>query len=110
MSKRLATEQRLTPEKLEAIRKRAEAASEGPWELDGDDGGIWNNGGFNYLGSARSFYDDDANFIAHSREDIPVLLAEVERLRKLMADIRECSDIETAVAELADIGLGGDTE
>lgn len=31
----------------------------------------------------------DAEFIAHAREDIPKLLAEVERLRKELADIEE---------------------
>lgn len=111
---------RMTQEQLEAIRKRAEAATAGPWELDGDDGGIWNNGGFNFLGTARNFYDDDANFIAHSREDIPALLAEVERYRKIERRLNEevirrayiTSDKQLFedVGKVTEILHGGDTE
>ncbi|MED3650001.1 hypothetical protein [Heyndrickxia sporothermodurans] len=79
----------LNNEQLEAIRKRAEAATEGPWELDEDDFGLWNRNGRNYIGSiGKSMADSDAEFIAHAREDVPALLslvaqqrAEVERLR-----------------------------
>ena len=52
-------------DRLEEIRSRAEAATPGPWEI-----GVTYNHGRN------------ATFIAHAREDIPYLLAEVERLQK----------------------------
>lgn len=87
---------RLTTEQLEAIRKRAEAATEGPWVWD-DKGthrtdmprlrGVpWNVMDF---GNNATYYptegtppdDNDAEFIAEARVDIPALLAEVERLR-----------------------------
>lgn len=83
---------------IDAIRARAEAATPGPWEWnterfkggwsgitgkdnaeilfpnhcnDGDDGYAW----------FEDFPNDaDAAFIAHAREDIPALLAEVDRL------------------------------
>ena len=32
-------------------------------------------------------YADDAEFIAHARLDVPVLLAEVDRLRKALTDL-----------------------
>jgi len=88
----------MTEEQLEAIRKRAEKATEGPWfhtgyhvaTKPGISGGyppnsasicetfdgeyIENNNGIN-----------DASFIAHAREDIPKLLAEIDRLRNGIA-------------------------
>ncbi|MGN7387780.1 hypothetical protein [Sporosarcina sp. SAFN-015] len=73
----------LTTQDLEAIRKRAEAATVGPWKYNDQHG---------YLAPVTPqreicaitneitrYYD--AEFIAHAREDIPALLAEVERLR-----------------------------
>ena len=72
---------RLTAEQLEAIRKRAEAALEGPWITAHTTDGQWiieENGD---IISGTVTRVDDATFIIRSREDIPALLAEVERLR-----------------------------
>ena len=81
----------MTPEQLASIRERAEAATEGPW-LQGREKVRYE--------SAREVYterdpsrtsrdvcradeaDEDAEFIAHAREDVPALLAEVERLQR----------------------------
>lgn len=79
---------RLTQEKLEAIRKRADAATGKEWtDFDGDD---WGGVVYEYdrltedaceiIAECRT--TADAEFIAHAREDIPVLLAEVERLQR----------------------------
>lgn len=75
---------------LTAVRARADAATPGPWHVE-------------YLGKARypqrvsndtavmvaeTFVGgpaDDAEFIAAARTDVPLLLAEVERLGKLIA-------------------------
>ncbi|MEH6941623.1 hypothetical protein [Bacillus sp. JJ722] len=99
---------KLTQAELEAIRKRAEKATKGPWEVcNGTDVftklGATNNGGVQanhndgwYIAKcnegttsvgdeevALSFNEENANaeFIAHARGDVPKLLAEVERLR-----------------------------
>ena len=82
---------------LEAIKARSEAATEGPWEWDNPTvGQHWsrpepwatvvddevNCGGYCYGGSSSPIKSDaDGQFIAHAREDIPALVAEVERLR-----------------------------
>lgn len=81
MTKRLTTEQRLTPARLEAISKRAEAATEGPWRraMYKVRGGDMN---YEMADPPRIV---DAEFIAGAREDIPALLAEVERLRTVLA-------------------------
>lgn len=102
----------LTDKRLEEIRKRVEAATDGIWEVedyrsDGDwrsTGIIWaRNKGHYHPGTkvcsvdcrAMSSISDpkeiaefegNADFIARAREDIPFLLAEVERLRALEAE------------------------
>ncbi len=84
---------------LEAIKARCEKATAGePFR----DGTVW---------QARSFRpntqiatkdlrhvalvgnDDDADFIAHARTDLPALVAEVERLRKVEAAARAWREV-----------------
>lgn len=77
---------------LDAIKERCEVLDErmgeGPWTLEGS---------IPYVG-LFSVYDSDGNvishgvkeeqfFIAHSRVDIPALVAEVERLRASLEEI-----------------------
>ncbi|WP_068792795.1 hypothetical protein [Brevibacillus laterosporus] len=80
----------MTREEIEAIRKRAEDATVGSWRFCGDKfgdlivyspeiRGFRNNGGEIAVLTYGS--DEDAEFIAHAREDIPKLLAEIERLQ-----------------------------
>lgn len=77
----------ITTEELEQMKERAEKATAGPWyyEIDGD---LWADGqvvlsplltehGVNVLNIRKT----DAQFIAHAREDVPRLVAEVERLQ-----------------------------
>jgi hypothetical protein len=88
-------------EELEVIRKRAEAATPGPWywEKLNEGDSEWDtempslvssiDEGVMHFGDCEEYYptegspptDEDAEFIAHAREDIPKLLAEIERLR-----------------------------
>lgn len=79
---------------LAAIRERAESATPGPWvaipnvrpAVVSDDGdGYWTD-------VADAFEEEaDAEFVAHAREDVPALLAEVDRLRDAAED-REATD------------------
>jgi hypothetical protein len=59
------TDATLTPEQIEAIRKRAEAATPGPWLLYG-------------VGLSRADFD----YIKHARQDIPALLSALEAAEK----------------------------
>lgn len=90
---------------LAAIKARSEAASPGPWKHCGCGkcGQVqwdsaqnismapvattsidWSEGGYdNWLHEAQQA---NATFIAHAREDVPALVAEVERLRQALAD------------------------
>lgn len=91
--------QPLGDERLAAIAVRAAAATPGPWESVVTETGF----GVKYLGSLAGLRpaqlefvyqdegvlfeatttaeDKDAEFVAHARQDVPDLLAEVGRLR-----------------------------
>ena len=89
----------LTADEIEVIAARAEAASPGPWRasiegrdhLSGDtvilvgdrstdkawDMYVWRDAG----DGQRFASEADLDFIAHARQDIPLLITEVRRLR-----------------------------
>lgn len=78
---------------LEEIGKRCNAATAGPWisYVEGRDHSSGSN--FIMTGTGASRRDDieltgatieDQDFIAHARQDIPNLLAEIGRLNKLL--------------------------
>jgi hypothetical protein len=99
---------RLTIEQLEAIRERAEKATEGPWfAIHNTDISVESPPGSCDINSIA--YADrvpDAEFIANARQDIPALLAEVDRLRKLALEILD----EYDHSERLYIGSIGDYE
>lgn len=85
---------------LDAIKTRAEAATKGPWAYDGS-----------YVETVAPFdlhrfdamsetvaridlLDEDGEFIAAARTDIPALIAEVERLRGIVDRVRELHPYE----------------
>jgi hypothetical protein len=82
---------------LEEIRARADDATWGPW-VTGDQ---YREGGLHPWEVVISqkfpiveLWDTtsgwaDAKFIAHARTDVPALLAEVDRLRNLVARVKE---------------------
>jgi len=76
---------------LDIIKARCEAATPGPWvwHIGGDHDWLGPEDGLAILddGSAAGEYQQviagdspDGEFIAHAREDVPVLVAEIERL------------------------------
>jgi hypothetical protein len=85
----------LTQAELNAIKERAEKATPGPW-VKTFAAGIEIVCDFetkiisDYSGVIRY---SDAEFIDHAREDIPKLVAEVERLKSAITEA--ISDIET---------------
>lgn len=114
---------------LEAIKKRYEAATEGPWEPTPDSrpdvwAYVWaKSPGVGYAGEGQivrrlhaaadhirvhiaelAKYENanyDADFIAHAREDVPALVAEVERLRVALDVFSKWDDAaETIRADL----------
>ncbi|MGD0961514.1 MAG: hypothetical protein ABSB19_17025 [Methylomonas sp.] len=79
----------LTDEEILAIKTRCEQATPQPWKayieardnFSGSDF-IQTGGEDIYLHPGASIADHE--FIAHARQDIPKLIAEVERLRKML--------------------------
>lgn len=79
---------------LDAIKARAEAATKGPWKFTPKILGIKNTTvmaggeqvGYFSVGQAQPH---DAEFISHARQDIPALLAEVERLQAIVERVRK---------------------
>jgi hypothetical protein len=82
-------------EELREIEARCERASPGPWHsfIEGRD----HTSGSSFImtgpGDARGedielsgATDDDQDFIAHARQDVPRLIAEVRRLRRLSGE------------------------
>ena len=83
----------LTDKEIDKIKKRCDAASSGPWVsyIEGRD--HTSGSDFIMTGEGDSRGEDielagataaDQDFIAHARQDIPILVAEIERLRDLL--------------------------
>lgn len=84
----------LSIEYLKEVRKRCIAASEAPWIsfIEGRDqtsGDSVIKRGPNGIGKDLYLTGgtiEDQDFIAHARQDIPLLLDEIDRLRKLLKE------------------------
>lgn len=92
----------LTPERLAEITARADAATEGPWLKDElRDGSLIvcvervqvsvSDGEARLFGAlifeAGHATPRDVEFVAHARQDVPALLAEVDRLNARVAEL-----------------------
>lgn len=75
---------RLTQEELAEIRKRTEASTPGPWK----ESKLYIEFGDSSERLADVCNRIDAEFIAHAREDVPKLLAEIERLQSVNRALR----------------------
>ena len=73
----------INAEQLNAIKERAAKATPGPWYHNRHNEITTPNG----ARLAQTVTGLDAEFIATAREDVPALVAEVERLRAELADI-----------------------
>ncbi|ATO50979.1 hypothetical protein P4V86_15555 [Brevibacillus laterosporus] len=79
----------MTREEIGAIRERAEKATEGSWKwqeyydcsLSNSEGNVIVTVVGDDMSYIKVLRNEDAEFIAHAREDIPKLLAEIERLQ-----------------------------
>ena len=53
--------------------------------------------------------EEDAQFIAHARQDVPALIAEVERLRDALEDIASTGYTFLEMVGIAEKALGGES-
>src|SRR5215468_9396713 len=88
----------LTDEELQHMYKRCAAATPGPWKsyIEGRDhtsgsSFIMTDGEDIELTGAT---DADYDFIAHTRQDLPRLLAEVQRLRQRIAALEKQAGLQ----------------
>lgn len=111
----------MTAAELNEIEARANAATAGPWlqssmqdEPDhhivlsqsakpGQNGicSLWESG---WLSGNRKLHPGNGVFIAHAREDVPKLLAEVRRLRAIEDRLAKVFGKELSVAEFPTMG------
>jgi hypothetical protein len=105
----MTVNKRLNAEELEAIRKRAEAATPGPWGYADRDNVVFTaNADYKYAVEIAEEvgHKFDGEFIAHAREDVPKLLAEIARLNsqlsELIGAIYEYEPEGTALWDLAE--------
>lgn len=90
----MSEHERITEAELDEIEARASKATPGPWTVDNE--GVeyatvgagfdhrpclqrWAGSDAHYINGSR---EEDANFIAASRADVPALVAEVRRLQR----------------------------
>ena len=82
------------PPGLQAVRERADKATAGPWfadhdqREDGADQVIGNGVTVAFIATPLEEHEDDTDFIAHSRTDVPALLDLVETLAGALAKVR----------------------
>jgi hypothetical protein len=85
----------ISDEELAAIKERTEQATPGPWtnheeEVVGQE--VVDPAGRTLVDVRGDHEEADAEFIAHAREDVPALLAEIERLRALLHEVADYED------------------
>lgn len=91
--------------RLDEMQQRADAATEGPWEIDREfdyDDAEWNPiigvgpvAGDFHKHLSDDLYDDgsaNAEFIAHARQDIPALVAALRTVLEVCADAEPWSE------------------
>lgn len=77
----------MTDEELQAIQERESKAAPPKWRVSVTSRGPFLLGPFG-AGGPLFMDEDDAVFIAHARQDIPALRAEVEFLKGLVRDLQ----------------------
>lgn len=108
----------ITEKRLDEIRERLDAATPGPWRPDNDEPGYViapgdPSGWDGYLIASTVDHDGglfvqehNAELIAHAPQDLADLLAEVERLRGVLAKAREVTEekVEKGGVAANDVG------
>lgn len=86
----------ITNEDIEKIKLRCDAATPGPWRSFVEGRDHTSGSDFIMTGEGENRGEDieltgatiaDQDFIAHARQDIPLLLQEIERLRTLLEKV-----------------------
>lgn len=92
------------PLDLDAIEARANTATPGPWAVSEDYSDVLAPDG----SQLASYWNptsetENGEFIAHAREDVPALLAEVRRLRAQVAAVTDLCDQQEMAARMFEL-------
>jgi hypothetical protein len=79
----------LTSQQLDDIDARHKAATPGPWKRSEDYSDILAPDGSQL---ASYWLAGDGEFIAHARQDVPALVAEIRRLQAALDEMTHCRD------------------
>lgn len=97
-------------ERLNAIKERVKNTTNGPWKMRTDSNGDYMVIGDNPIPPIATYlFDYDAEFIAHAREDVPALVAEVERLREALSFYADKNNWNRHIKEPGGLGDNGYT-
>lgn len=97
---------------LDPIKRREAAASPGPWHPDSDECCVYAEEEASGTGDAiaeRVLTPADAAFIAAARQDVPKLIAEVERLRAFIGAMLDHGMTTWSDSSCGGGGVGGQT-
>lgn len=96
----------MTHERLAEIKARAEAATPGPWHVNGPYASmdtptiLDDNGGILGRTTHYAWMRENAAFMAAARSDVPDLVAEVERLRAENERLRDALRLFRLASEI----------
>jgi hypothetical protein len=93
----------MTDVDLDAITARANAATPEPWLIDPSEQGFITKTGQPFITAPYhelDIRDDDAEFIAHAREDVPALVAAVREAREAATWAQLAADTQKERADL----------
>jgi len=108
----LADKPFITKDHLEAIKARYQAATRGEWvaRIEGRDEGVEKSVIVRKEGREKALYLEggtvaDYEFVAHAKQDIPMLVLEIERLRNLLREHRISPNPHAAVPIIQALGV-----
>lgn len=100
----------MTEAELDRIEALVAVATPGPWTAERDALGHWrivwpHSANSSVLRKQKLFSDEDIEFIAAARTDVPALAAEVRRFRAVLGRIGEDIEYSPLAAAVARVAL-----
>ena len=97
-------------EELEAIKRRCDAATAGPWRVEHGINVICADGktATGATGTDAEYWHNrdksNAEFIAHARTDIPNLIEEIEKLQEQVSELRrKLYEVQVRAGEIIEL-------
>jgi|HubBroStandDraft_6_1064221.scaffolds.fasta_scaffold02059_20 hypothetical protein len=78
--------------RLREIQERCDAATPGPWRVSKSEDIMADDASGGFIIASGLSWQPEHDFIAHAREDVPFLLAEIDRLRAIEQRLKVFAD------------------